>query len=545
MRLSVLLMLLVSPAASQSFFANPSSVYFDTTVTTVTDSAALWLVNTTGTSVYVYDVNVYGDVFSVSDTAFHIPNNDSARTWIRFSSIHNLTYTGFAFIETNLKSGSVVVPLHGTKKYAEALYATTQGKSGEELKTALNAITKLGHVSLGYDVARDRMYGNIDNIGGQVECVYTGRVATFNTRAGATSNNFNCEHTWPQSKFSEADPMKADIHHLFPTDVSANSKRSNYPFAAVVTASWNVGGSKYGTASGGQTVFEPRDAHKGDLARSMFYFITRYPVNYGAFWNDAGVPQETFFREWNKKYPPTQKSKARNDGIQLYQGNRNPFTDHPEFVDRINNFTGTATVVTSARLVASPMVLDFGETFSISDPNKKLILANTGDKVLTISSIVISNSGFELTDTITMIMPNGYRTVNVKIVGVVDSGTMTVNYTDGNAKQLVIGLIGYIIDSVNEDEYVPDQFVLKQNFPNPFNPVTTIPFTIPSDLSENITLLKVYDVLGREVEELVNERLMPGEHSVRFDGSALAGGVYLYRLTHGTFVQTEKMVLQK
>ncbi len=545
MRLSVLLMLLVLPAASQTYYSNPTSIHFDTTVTTVTDSAALWLVNKTGSGVYVYDVNIYSDAFAVGDTSFFIQDNDSVRTWIRFSSVHNLTYDGFAFVETNLKTGSVVVPLHGTKKYAEALYVTTQGKSGEDLKTALNTITKLGHVSLGYDVARDRMYGNIDNIGGQVECVYTGRVATFNTRAGATSNNFNCEHTWPQSKFSEADPMKADIHHLFPTDVSANSKRSNYPFGAVVTASWNVGGSKYGTATGGQTVFEPRDAHKGDLARSMFYFITRYPTNYGAFWNDAGVPQETFFREWNKKYPPTQQSKARNDGIQLYQGNRNPFVDHPEFVDRINNFTGTATVVTSANLVASPMVLDCGEIFSVSDPNKKLVLANTGEKALSITSIVMSDNELTLPYTITFLAPKEYRTVNVRINGSIDSSTMTVNYTDGTAKQLVIVLSGWIVNSVEPDGLTPHGFVLKQNYPNPFNPVTTISFTIPAGLNENITTLKVYDVLGREAAELVNGRLLPGEHSVSFDGSALAGGVYLYRLTYGAFAQTEKMVLQK
>lgn len=544
MRLSVLLMLLALPAASQTFTAHPSSIHFDTTVTTATDSAALWLVNTTGSGVHVYDVNMYSDVFSVSDTAFFIPHNDSARTWIRFSSVHNLTFEDFAFVETNLKSGSIVVPIHGTKKYAEPLYASTQGKSGEELKTSLNAITKLGHVSLGYDVARDRMYGNIDNIGGQVECVYTGRVATFNTRSGATANNFNCEHTWPQSKFAEADPMKADIHHLFPTDVSANSKRSNYPFASVVTASWNVGGSKYGTAAGGQTVFEPRDAHKGDLARSMFYFITRYPNNYGSFWNDAGVPQESFFREWNKKYPPTQKSKARNDGIQQYQGNRNPFIDHPEFVDRINNFTGTASVVTSANLVASPMVLAFGEIFSVSDPNKKLVLANTGEKALTITSIVISDNEFTLTDTISFLAPKEFRTVNVKINGSIDSSAMTVNYTDGTQKQLVIMLSGWIVNSVPAAA-MPQQFILKQNYPNPFNPVTTISFTIPYGMPENITVLKVYDVLGREAAELVNGSLQSGNHSVRFDGSALSGGVYFYRLTHGTFVQTEKMVLQK
>jgi hypothetical protein len=201
--------------------------------------------------------------------------------------------------------------------------------------------------------------------------------------------------------------------------------------------------------------------------------------------------------------------------------------------------------VTSARLVASPMVLDFGEIFSVSDPNKKLVLANTGEKALSITSIVMSDNEFTLTDTITFLAPKEYRTVNVRINGSIDSSAMTVNYTDGTAKQLVIMLSGWIVNSAKTDGVLPHRFILQQNFPNPFNPVTTISFTIPNGLSENTTVLKVYDVLGREAAELVNGKLVPGEHSVRFDGSALAGGVYLYRLTHGTFVQTEKMVLQK
>jgi hypothetical protein len=546
-------MLCISAAMSQSFYANPVSAAFDSSLTSVTDSAGLWIVNRTPSGVYVYDINTYSENFTVKDTSFFIHENDSVRTWIYFSSVHNLTYTGFAFIETNLKSGSIVVPLSGTKKYSEPLYATTQGKSGEALKTALNAITKIGQVTLGYNTARDRMFMEIDNEkvngGGAsvntLECVYTGReVTNYTSRTDAQTNgNFNTEHTWPQSKFGSVDPMVSDINHLFPTDEAANSKRSNYPFGVVVTSSWNVGGSKYGNGLGGQIVFEPRDAHKGDCARAMLYFVTRYG-NLGSFWAESPY-QEMAFRDWNKKFPPTPQSKTRNDGVQLYQGNRNPFIDHPEFVDRINSFAGTATIVTSANLVASPGKLDFGEIFSISDPNKKLVLANTGEKALTITSIVISDNEFTLTDTITFLAPKEYRTINVRINGSIDSSLMTVNYTDGTAKQLAIVLSGWIVNSAENDDVTPYRFVLNQNFPNPFNPVTTISFTIPGGMSENITTLKVYDVLGREAAELVNGRLLPGEHTVRFDASALAGGMYVYRLTSGSFVQTGKMVLQK
>jgi hypothetical protein len=89
---------------------------------------------------------------------------------------------------------------------------------------------------------------------------------------------------------------------------------------------------------------------------------------------------------------------------------------------------------------------------------------------------------------------------------------------------------------------IPYEFDLEQNYPNPFNPVTNLEFGI-SELG--FVSLKVYDLLGKEVVTLVNEKLSPGEYKVEFDGSGLTSGVYFYRLTAGEFTETKRMMLVK
>ena len=90
--------------------------------------------------------------------------------------------------------------------------------------------------------------------------------------------------------------------------------------------------------------------------------------------------------------------------------------------------------------------------------------------------------------------------------------------------------------------FVPSSFSLEQNYPNLFNPITNLEFGI-SDLG--FVSLKVYDILGKEVITLVNEKLSPGKYEVEFDGSGLPSGVYFYRLTAGEFTDTKRMMLVK
>jgi hypothetical protein len=96
--------------------------------------------------------------------------------------------------------------------------------------------------------------------------------------------------------------------------------------------------------------------------------------------------------------------------------------------------------------------------------------------------------------------------------------------------------------TVRLGETLPSRAILEQNYPNPFNPSTTINFELPK--TSHVTLT-VFDVLGRQVSVLVNERKEAGVHEVNFDASGLASGVYFYRLQAGDFVQSKKFLLLK
>ena len=89
---------------------------------------------------------------------------------------------------------------------------------------------------------------------------------------------------------------------------------------------------------------------------------------------------------------------------------------------------------------------------------------------------------------------------------------------------------------------IPTNYNLYQNYPNPFNPVTTIKY----DLVEyGNVMLTVYDILGREVEILVNEQQQPGRYEVSWNASGFASGIYFYTLTSGDFTSTKKLILLK
>ncbi len=94
----------------------------------------------------------------------------------------------------------------------------------------------------------------------------------------------------------------------------------------------------------------------------------------------------------------------------------------------------------------------------------------------------------------------------------------------------------------NISSEVPSSFSLSQNFPNPFNPTTNVQFSIPN---VQYVTLKIYDALGREIETLVNEKLVPGTYEVDWNGSNYPSGVYFYRLMTDNFNETKKMLMIK
>jgi len=109
---------------------------------------------------------------------------------------------------------------------------------------------------------------------------------------------------------------------------------------------------------------------------------------------------------------------------------------------------------------------------------------------------------------------------------------------------------GTILGVNNNSGELPVQFSLYQNYPNPFNPTTKIKFSVPflplaKGEAEGVVKLIIYDILGREVATLVNEKLSPGTYEVEWDASNYPSGVYFYKLTAGDFTQTKKMLLIK
>ena len=93
-----------------------------------------------------------------------------------------------------------------------------------------------------------------------------------------------------------------------------------------------------------------------------------------------------------------------------------------------------------------------------------------------------------------------------------------------------------------EDELVIEEFALYQNFPNPFNPSTVITFDV-KDVHD--VKLQIFDLSGRLVKTLVNNKTSPGRHQVVFDASSLSSGVYLLRMQAGYFIETKKITLIK
>ena len=126
-------------------------------------------------------------------------------------------------------------------------------------------------------------------------------------------------------------------------------------------------------------------------------------------------------------------------------------------------------------------------------------------------------------------------------------------YLGGNGRgDVMLELLNSPLTNVEySSNTIPKSYSLQQNYPNPFNPTTTIKFEIPENgfpteaFGNDNVVLKVYDILGKEVATLVNETLKPGTYEVTFDGTSLASGIYFYSLETNQFRDTKRMLMIK
>lgn len=277
--------------------------------------------------------------------------------------------------------GSILAQAQAPTNY----YSSAVGK-GYALKNQLHQIIKTNHIDKGYNglgglyAKNDVKNGFQDNYyenDGTLLDIYsenpTGKDPyTFkpggSMGSGANEGSaYNREHLVPQSFFSEKYPMRSDAFHVWPADSKVNGWRSNFAMGTVANkenaSPCNSGASnmpcvsKNGSAKGklegnsNITVFEPIDEFKGDVARAFLYFVTRYETQINGFVNSTKsnvkdmfdgsndkVFNDTFLKimlSWHQNDPVSPKEVDMNELIYNYQGNRNPFIDHPEFVTQI------------------------------------------------------------------------------------------------------------------------------------------------------------------------------------------------------------------
>jgi hypothetical protein len=223
-------------------------------------------------------------------------------------------------------------------------YDSVEDLSGNDLYNALHSLISTNTYS-SYDGAKVFLFQELDNNGGQVKCIYTGETYNISSSYSGQSNP-NTEHTYAQSWFSssETSVKKADLHHLFITTMQVNSSRGNLPFgnvastaASTVYYSYTPLQSYRGYDNWQNTVFQVNPQYRGNTARAILYFHTRYqdPIY------QQGVNMLNTMIEWHYSDPPDAAEIARNTQLHGFQGNRNPFVDRPEFVNRIWNPTST------------------------------------------------------------------------------------------------------------------------------------------------------------------------------------------------------------
>lgn len=242
--------------------------------------------------------------------------------------------------------------------------------SGYVLKTQLKNIIKNGHTDQGYDGLydayttsdTDSFYENDNTVLDMYSENPTGSDPYNYTHKNRKCGNYNSEndcynreHIFPQGFFNSKTPMRSDIHHVVPTDGYVNGRRSNYQFGEVSNFSWKssngskVGANTFGSFSG--TVFEPIDEFKGDIARMLFYFATRYEDDVtNSSWDSHttnnnplnGTNNQVYenwyiqlLYKWHIEDPVSDREIVRNNAAYTFQGNRNPFIDHPEYVSTI------------------------------------------------------------------------------------------------------------------------------------------------------------------------------------------------------------------
>ncbi len=256
---------------------------------------------------------------------------------------------------------ALCVVVGASAEFKAGYYDKMNGKSGASLKAAAKECVK-SHQTLVYtDLPTYWQYSDVypelvdgckrwwDMYSDAVYLIKRGQTG----KSSFSANKMQREHSvpkswWKQNGSVEYTPAYSDMWNLYPSDGAANQAKLNYPLGLTASTSFNngvskIGGAMTGYGGGSRYVFEPDDEYKGDFARAYMYVATVYDdinwvINY--MYNKEAYPTlvpwaKEMLLQWCRQDPVDQKEIDRNNVVEQYQGNRNPFVDFPELAEYV------------------------------------------------------------------------------------------------------------------------------------------------------------------------------------------------------------------
>ena len=469
------------------------------------------------------------------------------------------TYNNCAGIPDYLTAGNLVQAF--TTISAANYYSSITTQTCEALKTALSTIISNGVIQLNYGAIDDTYHPTTDdhlNDAGTQTIVwdmysdnpsgaepYTYTFAQAGSSASAEGQGWNKEHTFPNSWFSTTSSTNnfpgSDLHQIVPTDIYVNSQRGNLPYGTVGTITTTyLNGSKKGISAtpipgySGE-VFEPIDSYKGDLARITLYMVTRYQADVPTWENyqltgDVVMDGLTYpsiepgylqmLLAWHAADPVSQKEIDRNEDVFGFQGNRNPFVDHPEWVNAI---WGTACLAVPVRLIEftgtkknETVILNWAVASEINFSRYEIERSTDGSRFDKIGMVAGSNLGnYSFDDT--NLPSNGVSFYRLKLVDI--DGNFT------NSKTVIIKLKNDFSNAII--------------YPNPAL------YNLQVLLTKGLSLtsrLEVSDVTGRIVAQ---KNIAAGSVNIPVDVSFLPAGRFIIRIVNKNEVITQSLVIVK
>jgi len=386
------------------------------------------------------------------------------------------------------------------------------------------------------------MYSEIDNHGGMVTGIYTGYSVYVDPTAAdpktdAFNAGINAEHSWPQSKGAENLPAKADLHHLFPSEITANGARGSFPFAEIPDQDTDRWYRLLEVTSTPNSAFldeyseldlqnpsplydgrwESREDHKGDTARAMFYFYTVYRAEVNAADPDFFDVQKNDLREWNLADPVNEAEYIRTCAIAAYQADRpNPFVIDPTLVDRAYFPTVPVRLLfLEAEPVSAGVRLAWETSSEVDHAGFQVLRAGEGEGERVLSDLLAGGPAYTFLD-------------RTGLAGTIYAYSLEAVSRDGSRERFGPRIATY-----------PTPALRVSVRPNPSRPGETVRFALSGPAPDR---LEIFDSGGRRIRLWTGADLGEGWDGRLASGAPAPSGVYFVRVVAGSEAATFRFV---